>query len=598
MNDQSQGALLTEIAWEVCNQIGGIYTVLRSKTPAVINTWGNQYCAIGPYFQQSVNIEFEEAQDYSDHIGQAVLKMREMGFAVYAGTWLVSGRPKVVLIDPQCMMGRVHELKYFLYEQHHIEISWADDLLHQAICFAYICKEFLKALCSEYPGKVLAHFHEWLVGIAIPQLRQEKIPATLIFTTHATLLGRYLAMNDSNFYDRLSYFQWEAEAKKYNIEAQVKLERAAAHGSHIFTTISQVTARECEVFLGRRPDYLLPNGINIERFTAMHEHQVLHQNYKEQIHEFVMGHFFQSYSFDLDNTLYFFTSGRYEYRNKGFDLCIEALARLNAMLKNKGVDKTVVMFFITKRPFYSINPDVLHSRAMMEETRQVVENIQKKMGVRLFHSVASKDEFQMPDLNTLVDDFEKLKLRRIIQAWKAKRLPLIVTHNLIDNTYDELLNFIRQTNLVNAPSDRVKIVYHPDFLSTANPLFGMDYSQFVRGCHLGIFPSYYEPWGYTPLECLASGVPSVTSDLSGFGNYVAENIPNYTKKGFYVLNRYHRDFNVAAQSMADMLFDFCIKSRRERINQRNKVEALSEDFDWKKLLNHYNQVYTAGLKLK
>src|SRR5690606_2441955 len=175
-------------------------------------------------------------------------------------------------------------------------------------------------------------------------------PGAIVFTTHATILGRYLAMNDPDFYGHLAFFDSGAEAKKFNIETQHLIERASAHASHVFTTVSDVTAEECRHLLGRNPDVLLPNGLNIQRFAALHEFQNLHAQYKARIHEFTMGHFFPSYSFDLDNTLYFFTSGRYEYRNKGIDLTIESLARLNYRLQEAQSPITVVFFIITRAP--------------------------------------------------------------------------------------------------------------------------------------------------------------------------------------------------------------------------------------------------------
>src|SRR4029079_14699540 len=156
---------------------------------------------------------------------------------------------------------------------------------------------------------------------------------TTIFTTHATLLGRYMASNSPVFYDHLPFIRPDEEAAKYQIWPRFAIERAAAHASIVFTTVSEVTAYEAEKLLGRRPDVILPNGLNIQKFAALHEFQNLHRQYKERIHEFVMGHFFPSYTFDLNNTVYFFTSGRYEYRNKGMDLYIEALHSLNERMK-------------------------------------------------------------------------------------------------------------------------------------------------------------------------------------------------------------------------------------------------------------------------
>jgi glycogen(starch) synthase len=386
---------------------------------------------------------------------------------------------------------------------------------------------------------------------------------------------------------------WLTEAKHFNVECTARLERAAANACHTFTTVSEVTAKECVQFLGRRPDYILPNGLNIERFVAMHEFQNLHLKYKEKIHEFVMGHFFSSYSFNLDKTLYMFTSGRFEFRNKGFDITLEALRRLNFWLKEEGSDMNVIMFIVTKQPYTSINPFALQSRAVMEEIRDVVKHIQEDLGNKMFVAAAEGHSHgnTFPDLNPMVDDYWKLRLRRTLQSWRSYSLPLVVTHNLVDDQNDQVLNAIRESGLINHESDRVKVIYHPDFIAPTNPLFGIEYGQFVRGCHLGVFPSYYEPWGYTPLECVASGVPTVTSNLAGFGDYVMNTMPNHDESGIYIVDRVNNNYNQAAHELTQKLYDFCKLSRRERITQRNKVESSSPSFGWMSLYKYYEMAY-------
>lgn len=600
INEESlKQALLTEIAWEVCNQVGGIYTVIQTKVQSMIEQWGSCFFLIGPYFPKTAAAEFEPTDDYSTPFGQAVLKMRNMGYEVHFGHWLVAGNPLVVLLNPYSVYDRLGEIKFALYADHDIPSPDNDELLNQTIAFGHLVKVFLSVLIS--PGitdrPVIAHFHEWMVGAAIPALRREQAKIKLVFTTHATLLGRYLAMNDPSFYDNLTSVNWLKEAQHFNIESAVRIERAAAHGAHIFTTVSQVTARECIFLLDRIPDVLLPNGLNIERFTAIHEFQNLHAQFKEKIHQFVMGHFFQSYPFDLDHTLYFFTSGRYEYRNKGFDVTLEALARLNYRMQEAGIKKTVVMFFVTKQPFTSINAHVLQSRAMMQEIRETCETIERQIGDRLFYYAASNSDFKLPNMGEFVDDYWQLRYRRNLQSWKTHILPSVVTHNLVHDQTDEILNFLRSAHLINNAHDRVKIVYHPDFISSTNPLFGLDYGQFVRGCHLGIFPSYYEPWGYTPLECIARGVPAVTSDLAGFGDYLANRqVDEETARGTYVIKRRNKSFDDAVTQLTNYLFDYVRLTQRERISLRNSVENSSVEFDWKNLRKHYNRAYVLALE--
>ena len=586
---------LFEIAWEVCNQVGGIYTVIRSKVPSVISKWGKEnYFLIGPYFQDQADAHFDPATDYSTPIGKAVLKMQERGFDVHYGQWIVSGRPNVVLFNPYSVYDKLEEIKHFLWQDYHISLPGNDELLDKVAAFGFQVNEFFHYLCSIgfCNGSVIAHFHEWMAGLPIPGIRKDNLNIKTVFTTHATLLGRYLAMNDPNFYDYLSGYNWEAEATKFNVKPIVEIERASAHGAHLFTTVSEVTAKECTHLLGRTPDMVLPNGLNIERFETLHEIQNQHLQIKEKIHDFVMGHFFQSYSFDLDKTLYFFTSGRYEYHNKGYDLTLEALARLNYKMQHANIDMTVVSFFVTRRPFYTFNPDVLQSKAQMEDVLRVSEEIKEQVGKRLYTKITSNDgPYDFPDLRALVDDYLRLKLRRNVQSWKTNKLPKVVTHTLKDDANDEILNFIRTANLVNNRHDKVKIVYHPDFISTSNPLFKMDYTQFVRGCHLGIFPSLYEPWGYTPLECLASGLPSVTSDMAGFGDYVVNKVPDHKEKGMYIIKRRGVDFNQSAEDLANIMFEFVQLSRRDRIALRYKCEESSLHFDWSNLGKFYDEAY-------
>jgi glycogen(starch) synthase len=585
---------LFEVAWEVCQQLGGIYTVIRSKVPHMIERWGERYCLVGPYDPQKSPAEFEEAPA-DGPIGDAVAALRARGLDVRHGRWLITGLPRTVLLGPRSAADRLGEIKRLFWEHHRIGLPGEDRLTADVLLFGYLVHEFFWALAHERErlGPIIGHFHEWMAGSAIPELRHGRAPVAVVFTTHATLLGRHIAPNDPGFYDHLPSIRWESEARRYGIEPQVLLERAAAHGSHIFTTVSGITALECEHLLGRRPDLALPNGLNLERFVAMHEFQNLHLTYKEKINQFVMAHFFPSYTFDLDRTLYFFTSGRSEYRNKGFDLTIEALARLNHRLRAAGMDRTVVFFLITQRPFRSISAEVLRYRAVMEEMRRTCEAIEQQVGDRLFVATA---QGEVPLLDDLIDDQLWLQLRRMRLAWRTHRLPPVLTHDLADENRDEVLQQIRTCNLWNTADDPVKIVYHPDFITFLNPLFGLDYSQFIRGCHLGIFPSHYEPWGYAPMECVASGVPAITSDLAGFGTYLLENMPDYQARGLYVVHRRGGNFDAAAGELAGWLTDFARLERRDRIALRNRVEGCSEQFDWSNLGRYYAEAHNLALR--
>ena len=590
---------LIESAWEVCNQVGGIYTVIRTKIPSIMQHWNpERYVLTGPYVSQQADAVVDQLEPDDTVFGRAVVQLRSRGYRVIYGIWLVPGRPKVVLIDPESGPMTDTEIAKRLKDDLALPYPEQDKLFRQVARFSMGLFEFCLRCADQLHTRdsAIAHFHEWMAGLPIALMHQ--MPPSLqptnlrtVFTTHATLLGRYLAMQEQDFYSDLNNFDWLKQARHYGIEPGVRAERSAAQSADVFTTVSAITADECTSLLGREPDLLLPNGINSERFEALHEFQNLHKQNKERIHAFVMGHFFRNTPVDLDNTLYFFTSGRYEFRNKGFDMTLDALKIVNDTLKEAGSPMKIVTFFITRAKFQSINPEVLQSRALLEELRSSCNEIAEQVKEKLLYKALSEKDYRMPDLNALVDEHIRLRLRRTLQGWQSIELPYVTTHNMTDDLGDPILQSVRRLKLFNHNEDPVKVVYHPDFVTQLSPLFGMEYPDFVRGCHMGIFPSYYEPWGYTPLECVSSGIPAITSNLSGFGDYVQQSMRNHRKQGLHVVDRRAGSYAAGVRELAGYLLDFVRLSRRERIELRNKTEASSTLFGWDRLIKHYVKAY-------
>lgn len=602
--------LVLEISTEVCNQVGGIYQVIRSKAPLMVGRWGERYCLVGPWEGAKAQVEFEELPA-TGWMAAALDELAQSGMRVHHGRWMVPGRPRVLLIEHWQGWESLNATKFRLWADHGIATPGDDGLINFVVSFAEGVRRLLEALDRQREraaagdgggsggggggggaGAIVAHFHEWLGGLAIPMVRRQRMKVATVFTTHATLLGRYVAGAVEDFYDRLPWMDHAEESRRYNCTTQHGIERAAAHGAHVFTTVSSVTAEECNFLLGRPVDVVTPNGLTIGLYNAQHEQQRLHGVYKDQIHRFTMGHFFPSYSFDLERTLYVFTSGRYEPRNKGFDLCLEAMARLNAMLKEKRLGVTVVCFVVTKRATHSINPLCMEKRGVLNELSEVCEKITQGVGERLFTRAAAGGKLTLDDL---VDEYWMLRYRRSQSAFKHHGLPMVVTHMLHDEANDPVLNQIRMLQLFNRPEDPVKVVYHPDFITPHNRLWGMEYDQFVRGCHMGLFPSLYEPWGYTPLECAAMGIPSVTSDTAGFGRFVQETYASPQAGGMHVLRRRGRSYHDAAADLAAYLLEFCGMDRRQRIALRNEVDRRSWDFDWSKLGTAYFTAHELAL---
>jgi glycogen(starch) synthase len=577
-------ALLFEVSWEVCCQAGGIYTVLRSKAPATVRIWGDSYWLIGPYREESARIEFEP-QRPDGVVADAVAELRERGLETHCGRWLITGRPQVVLVDLDSIAAHLGEMKYFLWKDLGVGTPHRDDETDGTVLFGYAAADLLQTIHRRLNGfPMLAQFHEWQGGLALPLLKFRKVEFPTVFTTHATLVGRSLSAANANLYDSLSEVDAEAVANQHGILHRFQIERAAARAADTFTTVSEITAEEAKQFFGREPDALLPNGLNVERAAAPHEFQNLHQQCKEQINDFVRGHFFPSYTFDLVRTLYMFTAGRYEYRNKGIDVFIEALYELNRRLKARSEGMTVVAFIITRAPYRGLNVETLNRQAMFNELRRTCEEIKEDMGRTLFETVASG---RLPTTDDLLDEYARVRLKRMMHAWLSAPQPMILTHDLEDDIGDPVLGHLRRRGLLNAADDPVKVVFHPEFMTSTNPILGMEYDEFVRGCNLGVFPSYYEPWGYTPLECIVRGIPAITSDLSGFGSYLMDRFPDHDANGMYVARRRHVSLETTIYQVASWMHTLTRMSLRDRIALRNRVEQHADHFDWTRLMRYY-----------
>lgn len=298
------------------------------------------------------------------------------------------------------------------------------------------------------------------------------------------------------------------------------MERAAAHCAHVFTTVSQITSYEAMHLLKKKPDIITPNGLSVKKFSAIHEFQNLHALSKEKINDFIRGHFYGHYDFDLEKTLYIFSAGRYEFGNKGCDMLIESLARLNYLLQSNNSDMTVVAFLIFPTYTANFNVESLRGQAIAKQLRDTIHNLQNNLGKRIYE-MCLKGE--VPTGDAILHPPDVIELKKCIFSSMRQDLPPICTHNVINDDKDPILNALRRCRLFNNRSDRVKVIFHPEFLKSTSPLLAMDYEEFVRGCHLGVFPSYYEPWGYTPAECTVMGIPSVTTNLSGFGCFIVNN---------------------------------------------------------------------------
>ncbi|KAL8865116.1 MAG: hypothetical protein Q9174_007061, partial [Haloplaca sp. 1 TL-2023] len=450
--------ILFEVSTEAANKVGGIYSVIKSKAQVTTAEYGDKYTLIGPLNAASAAVEVEEMTPTNPELAETILRMRERGIGLLYGRWLIEGAPRILLIDTKTGYRWLAEWKTDIWNLSQIPAPSHDDETSEAIVFGYLVCWFLgEYVAHEKKRAVVAQFHEWLAGVAVPLIKRRRIDVTTIFTTHATLLGRYLCAGAVDFYNNLQNFDCDAEAGKRGIYHRYCIERAATHTADVFTTVSHITAYESEHLLKRKPDGVVPNGLNVKKFSAIHEFQNLHQQCKEKINDFVRGHFYGHNDFEPENTLYFFIAGRYEYRNKGVDMFIESLARLNHRLKTSGSKMTVVAFIILPAQTHSLSVESLKGQAVIKSLRDTVNVIERDVGKRLFERALRWHEGDVtPENKDLLTSSDRVVLRRRMFAMKRDTLPSVVTHNMKNDSEDPILNQIRRVQLFNHPSDRVK----------------------------------------------------------------------------------------------------------------------------------------------
>uniref|UniRef100_A0A8C2FLZ2 Glycogen [starch] synthase n=1 Tax=Cyprinus carpio TaxID=7962 RepID=A0A8C2FLZ2_CYPCA len=577
-----QDLLLFEVSWEVTNKVGGIYTVIQTKAKITVDEWGENYIMMGPYYEHNFKTQVEKCEPPNQAIKAAMDSLINNGCQVHFGRWLIEGSPYVILFDIGAAAWNLDRWKGDLWNACSIGLPYHDREANDSLVFGSLVAWFFKELTDQLQDKpnVIAHFHEWQAGTGLVLSRSRKIPLATVFTTHATLLGRYLCAGNADFYNNLDKFNIDQEAGERQIYHRYCLERAAVHCAHVFTTVSQITAVEANHMLHRQPDVVTPNGLNVRKFSAMHEFQNLHSMNKAKIQEFVRGHFYGHLDFNLEKTLFFFIAGRYEFSNKGADLFLESLSRLNYLLRVQKSDVTVVVFFIMPAKTNNFNVESLKGQAVRKQLWDTAQSVKEKFGKRLYESLLRGE---IPDMSKILDRDDFTIMKRAIYATQRHSFPPVTTHNMLDDSTDPILSNIRRIGLFNGRNDRVKIVFHPEFLSSTSPLLPMDYEEFVRGCHLGVFPSYYEPWGYTPGECTVMGIPSVTTNLSGFGCFMEEHVSDPSEYGIYIVDRRFRSADESCNQLTQFMFSFCQQSRRQRIIQRNRTERLSDLLDWRYL---------------
>jgi len=579
---------LFEASWEVCNKVGGIYTVVKSKAASMKENIKN-YILIGPYFKDKADIEFTP-KEAPANFKKVFEELEKEGIKCHYGIWNTPCEPITILLDTSGYANNKDSLKKMYWDNYKIDSLFSGWDFEEPLVWASAVGRMIEKLNID---KSSVQCHEWLAGFAILYLKSKNVKIGTVFTTHATMLGRTLCAHGWNLYDNLKELNPEAEAKRYGVIDKFSTEKACALNSEVFTTVSEITGIEAEKILGRKPDILVLNGLDMERFPTIEETSVKHIDNRDLIREFLSYYFFPYYAFDMDENLIYFVVGRYEYKNKGLDILTEALGKLNERLKRENSKKTITVFYWIPGDTKGIRNDVLENKTFYRHIRNYIIRHSEELQKNIIKNVLSQK--QTYDENEIFSKEFMQNNKKHILRFKRKGLPPLCTHDL-NNENDDIIKGFRENGLTNKKEDKVKVIFYPVYLNGTDGLIDLQYYDALVGCHLGIFPSYYEPWGYTPLESAALGVPAITTDLAGFGRFIKAKDKRVDTSGIYVLKRFGITKEDVVKNFTDVLFNYSSLNRHERVNNKVNAKELAEYANWKELVNNYFDAHKLAVK--
>lgn len=533
-----------ESSWEVCNKVGGIYTVLSTRANTLQQEMQDKVFFIGPdvWHENACPYFKEDAKLLADWKKTAT----EEGLKVKVGRWTIPGNPIAILVDFQKYYEKKNEIYGWLWENYQVDSLHAYGDYDEASMFSYaagLVVESYYNFALTKKDKVIYHANEWMTGLGLLYVNNKLPQVGTIFTTHATSIGRSIAGNMKPLYDYLFAYNGDQMAGELNMQSKHSIEKQTAFHCDCFTTVSEITARECEELLDKKVDEVLPNGFD-NSFVPANAATFTRKRKAARKRLLDVANALLGESLD-DDTLIVSTSGRYEFRNKGVDVYIESMNRL---LRDKELKKKVLAF--------------IEVPGWVGEPRQ--------------------------------------DLKERLDSGKQYDTPLEVpqvTHWLHEMSHDNVLSMMKYYDMHNRKEDNVKVIFLPCYLDGNDGILNMTYYDIILGNDLCIYPSYYEPWGYTPLEAIAFKVPCITTDLAGFGQWVNTEVGHYgeLKDGVKVIHRTDYNYSEVADAIKDTVAEFSAMTKKQVADARSAAEKLSKKALWSEFIKYYHQAYDLAL---
>lgn len=536
--------VLFEVSWEVCNMVGGIYTVLSTKAKTVQEKLNDNLLFIGPdLWKDKTNPLFvEDTTLHSDWV-KDINNKKEVHVRI--GRWKIPGKPLVILVDFEACWNNKDAIYTWMWNNHGVDSLHGYGDYDESSMFSYASGKVAESFYTYYKlqnKNVAYHAHEWMTGMGALYLQVTQPKIATLFTTHATSVGRSIAGNYKPLYDCLPGFFGDQMAEELNVQSKHSIEKCTANAVDCFTTVSEITAIEANQLLECKADVVVKNGFENDFVPKGPKFTVARNKAKRkliEVAEKVLGTTLD------DDTLIVGTSGRYELKNKGLDVFVDAI---NALANNKNLKRDILAYIFVP--------------AWVGEARQDLK------------------------YRLLQDKIESAPLKQ----------PFI-THWLHQMDHDDILSMMQERGIDNSQESKVKLIFVPCYLDGKDGIFNMKYYDLLIGQDITVYPSYYEPWGYTPLESIAFKIPTITTNLSGFGRW--SQTTHYNKgleDGVVVLDRTDTNYSEVVNEVQNTILEYSKLERKEVNRIRNRASLLADRALWKEFISAYYEAYTIAFQ--
>lgn len=552
VDKQLKPNFIFETSWEVCNKVGGIYTVLSSRAQTLLKEYGNKLIFLGPdVWQGKNNPDFIEDKKLLKNWREAAAKE---GVNVRIGRWQVEGKPIAVLVDFQPFFEQRNSIYRTVWQNFGVQSDKAYGDYDEASMFSYAAARFVEIIYLSLihkNKKVVYQAHEWMAGLGMLHLCKAAPSIATIFTTHATSIGRSITSNNKQLYKYFHGYNGDQMAEELHMDAKHSVEKQSAHFADCFTTVSTFTDKECAQLLEKSADVILPNGFDnaiVPKGSAFTAKRKAARKNLLRVASALLGEEL------FDSTMIVSTSGRNDFRCKGFDVFLQAMANLNSEIQRQSTEncKTSVLALI-------------EVPCWMKEPRK---DLQQRLAEKEIPNTALPNPY--------------------------------LTHELYNEGEDAILNTMRSLSLMNDRNNPVKVIFLPCYLDGEDGIINKPYYEVLLANDLCIYPSYYEPWGYTPLEACAFKIPCITTDLSGFGQWVDATLKHrgMIENGVEVLHRNDDNYFDVAQNICNTTIKVLNANKTIRNKMRKNAAALADKAQWNNFIKYYYQAYNFALSKK